>query len=117
MTPSPDFEVLTHRADHALVVAPIGDIDMATAPALARALEAHGTGGLVLDLRAVEFMDSQGIGLIIELQRRAEREGFVFEVVRGSADVQRLLDMTGLVTRLRLIDEPERSAARGVREA
>jgi hypothetical protein len=42
----------------------------------------------------------------MEQQRRAERDGFVFEIARGPAEVQRLLEMTGLLGRLRLIDAP-----------
>jgi anti-sigma B factor antagonist len=117
MVPSREFEVVTRRAGDTLVVAPAGDIDMATAPRLGEALSSSGTGRLVLDLRKVVFMDSQGIRLILEQQRRAEREGLVFEVVRGSAEVQRLLEMTGLLDRLRLIDAPGASADRDVHDS
>jgi len=114
MVPSPEFEVVTRRAGDTFIVAPVGDIDMATAPRLGEALSSPSTERLVLDLREVVFMDSQGVRLIMEQQRRAERDGFVFEVVRGPASVQRLLEMTGLLGRLRLIDAPGGSGARDV---
>ena len=51
---------------------------------------------LMLDLAEVDFMDSVGIGALIELARAAETHGKRFAIVDCSPRVQRVLDATGL---------------------
>jgi anti-anti-sigma factor len=52
--------------------------------------------GLTLDLGGVEFMDSVGIGALIELSRAAENLGQRFVVSERSRRVSRVLEATGL---------------------
>jgi anti-anti-sigma factor len=51
---------------------------------------------LTLNMKAVDFMDSVGIGALIELAKRAASLGGSFTVVEPSRPVQRLLAVTGL---------------------
>jgi anti-anti-sigma factor len=75
-----------------------GSIDLTTREdffnAGLRALDTEET--LVLDLSEVEFMDSVGIGAIIELARVAASQGKGFVVSGRSRRVQRVLEATGL---------------------
>lgn len=88
------------------VVAPRGEVDLATVAAVRHALRSEEAGArVVLDLRQVEFMDSAGLGLIVEQMLRAEQDGSGFAVVRGSEQVQRLLRMAGLDERLVVLDD------------
>jgi anti-anti-sigma factor len=88
------------------VVAPHGEVDLATVGAVRDALRpGEVSTRVVLDLRQVEFMDSAGLALIVEQMRRAEQDGFDFAVVRGLDQVQRLLRMAGLAERLVVLDE------------
>lgn len=101
MNGGPGFEVDVRREGARTVVAPAGELDLGSAGQLRSALQrSRGAGPLVLDLRAVTFMDSVGLGLVIEEHRRAEREGGDFRLRRGPDNVQRLFDMTGLSPRL-----------------
>jgi anti-sigma B factor antagonist len=96
-----DFMVDVRRDGDATVVAPSGELDLVTVGALREELKRFGADGpLVLDLRGLSFMDSAGVALIVEQQRRAESEGFDFRVVRGSGLVQQLLEVTGLAAHL-----------------
>ena len=90
------------------VVAPEGDVDLATADVLREELEAARAGAqtLVIDLRGVGFMDSSGLRLLVEMQQAAAADGFELRVVRGAESVQRLLELTGLAARLTLVDDP-----------
>ncbi len=85
-----------HDGD-AVVVAPAGELDLATVDRLRDELahQAHAPV-LVLDLRGLTFMDSSGLALVLEQQRRAEADGSDFRVVPGSPRVQRLFEVTGL---------------------
>jgi anti-anti-sigma factor len=88
-----------------LTVAPSGEIDLATVGEVRRALQGAGEREtLVLDLRGVTFMDSVGVGLVVEEHRRAEREGGDFQLRRGPDNVQRLFEITGLAPRLRWVE-------------
>jgi anti-sigma B factor antagonist len=97
----PGFKVDVRREGERTIVAPSGEIDLGSAGALRSALQrAREAGPLVLDLAEVTFMDSVALGLVIEEHRRAEREGGEFRLRRGSEQVQRLFDLTGLAPRL-----------------
>jgi anti-anti-sigma factor len=107
--PPPPFRVGSHRLDGTLVIAPEGEIDIATAPLVRRAID-RGDGAmsqLVLDLRHVEFMDTSGLQIVVEQMRQQAAGVREFAVVRGPDAVQRLLEMAGLTQALRLLDAPE----------
>jgi len=106
MQRSAEFTVHVTRRPGALVVAPQGEIDVATVERVGAACAAHERGTLVLDLREVGFLDSSGLRLVLECQRRADECGHRFVVVRGPASVQRLFELVGLGHRLTLVDEP-----------
>ena len=92
----PDLKVEIARLRGASVVSPHGEMDIATAPDVAAALDdARGAKALVLDLRGVEFIDTSGLRLIIAERQRAAAGGYEFAVVRGSHQVQRLLAVAG----------------------
>ena len=113
MSAAPEFEVDVRRTGLTTVVAPRGEIDLATVPAVRSALRGAAQHSvLVLDLRGVEFMDSSGLALVVEEHRRAESEGHEFRVVRGPETVHRLFAMTGLTDRLRWAEGPFGSAVR-----
>jgi len=85
------------RAGDASVVYARGDIDLSTLPKAAAALDnaREGATALFLDLRDVGFMDTSGLRLVIEEQRRAAADHYRFAVVRGPRKVQRLFEIAG----------------------
>lgn len=106
MRADPKFRVDVDRDGAAVVVAPVGELDLATVVPLRKALErSEGCAAVVLDLRGVSFIDSAGLSLVIEHQRRAQREGVEFRVVRGPRPVHRLFELTGVSRHLVWVDE------------
>jgi anti-sigma B factor antagonist len=103
--PPEEFSVDVLRHPGGIVVAPRGDVDLATVGEV-RAACAAPEGTLVLDLRGVDFLDTSGLNLVLECQRRAESDGSRFAVVRGPAEVQRLFEILGLNHRLGFVDDP-----------
>lgn len=87
----------TRRIGDATIVAARGDIDLTTTADAEAALDAARRGAtlLMLDLRAVGFMDTSGLRLVISEQRRAEAGGYRFAVVPGHGRVQRLFEIAG----------------------
>src|SRR4051794_23933516 len=93
-----DFSVTRRRAGDATVVVAAGEMDLATVDAVEAELEAaRGEARLVfLDLRAVTFIDSGGIRLVVEGTRRLAADGGELVVVQGPPDVKRVFDLVGL---------------------
>jgi anti-anti-sigma factor len=88
-------------------LSPFGEIDLATgAPISERAQEllAAGFRRVVLDLRAVTFLDSTALHLILQLTASARSDGWEFAVISGPPDVQRLFDVTGLRNMVPFVD-------------
>jgi len=94
---SSHLRLYTQRIDEAAVVSIVGDVDMTACEMVETALDAAREGAtvLVLDLRAVGFMDTSGLRLVISEQQRAEADGYRFVVAPGSGKVQRLLEIAG----------------------
>lgn len=102
------FDVRWEQHDGGVVVIASGEIDLWSAPEVRAALAPHQADGVVLDLRSVTFMDSSGLGLIVEQQQRARKHGFRFAVsLERTSDVHRILEMSGLTKVLHLADDPD----------
>jgi anti-anti-sigma factor len=90
-------EVLT-GADGPVVV-PRGELDVATQAELRAVLEREASAGsaLTLDLSQLRFIDTSGLRLVLEVAEAARRAGTEFVVVPGSAQIQRLFEVAGVV--------------------
>lgn len=76
-----------------------GELDMATAPGLGRAIGAtldDRPARVVLDLREITFLDSSGGRVLIAAARRAGNEGCALVLRAPSGPVLRMLRLTGL---------------------
>jgi anti-sigma B factor antagonist len=102
-----------HAEGSAEIVVVRGEIDLATADAvradLREALER--SGNVVLDLREVTFMDTQGLAVVIETQQSSAADGTRFAITRAPDHVHRLFDMIGLTPRLTIVDDPAAAAS------
>lgn len=93
-----------------MVVAVTGELDLASGPELETELDrlsGPDTKLVIIDLRQLDFMDSTGLSIIVRAHQRMAGEGCEMGLVKGSQQVQRLLDLTGVADRLRLVDTPE----------
>ena len=85
------------------VVAPTGDIDIATVDRVRSAL-GEAKGDAALDLQEVTFLDTSGLRVIIQEDRRAREEGRRFALVAGSPEVLRVLEIAGVADRIDRLD-------------
>jgi anti-sigma B factor antagonist len=104
--------VLDDAAGDVVVVVVEGEHDIYTAPALRERLDEaiERGGGIVVDLSGATFVDSSVLGALLDVRRRAIEAGQGFVVcVGGSIEpgVQRILDITGLVPVLPVINGRE----------
>lgn len=87
-------------AGHPLQVILTGEIDFSSAASMqARitgAREREATAELILDLTAVRFIDSSGLGVLLHLQRELESEDGRLVLLCPTAAVRRSMSITGL---------------------
>jgi anti-sigma B factor antagonist len=112
--------VLEDAAEDIVMVVVEGEHDIYTAPTLRERLdEAIGRGsGVVVDLTGATFVDSSVLGALLDARRRALDAGQGFVVCVGDEvepGVQRILDITGLVPVLPVVNGREEAirTARG----
>ena len=89
----------------------VGDLDLATVPALEEAANALLDGRpqvLVLDFTGVPFCDSSGIGVLVRLYNRAVLAGCRLTIRNPAPNVRVVFEMTGLTKVLRInVDQPD----------
>jgi anti-sigma B factor antagonist len=90
--------VAVERRDGATLVVLRGDLDLATAPDLRETLiEVIDDGArIVIDMEAVEFLDSAGLGILVGGLKRARTRGGELELVCSNREVLKPLEITGL---------------------
>jgi anti-sigma B factor antagonist len=92
--------------DGAHVVMPSGEIDALSAPALGSRLLSlvadEGKTEIVVDLSKVTFMDSTGIGVLLNALRSLASRGGRMVLVCPSERVFRPFQITGLVNKLQI---------------
>jgi anti-sigma B factor antagonist len=102
MVESVSVELTRSDEGGAVVIAVAGDLDIATADQLFResqdALRTGAGARLVLDLSGVAFLDSSGIGTLVELRNVANDSGGSLVLRRPSERTRRLLEITALDT-------------------
>jgi anti-sigma B factor antagonist len=89
---------VSHQADW-VVLHVSGELDLSSAPAFRhRVVSTVAEGGhrLVVDLTAVDHLDSIGIGLILGAQKRVRTHGGVVRVVADAPRICRVLELTDL---------------------
>jgi anti-sigma B factor antagonist len=87
----------SRRAGDVHTVDLFGELDLATAAGLQRELErVEGTDAcsIILDLAGLTFMDSTGVRLLLSAHARSRADADRLTMLRGSAAVQRVLDLT-----------------------
>jgi anti-sigma B factor antagonist len=104
---------LVHNGELTKVVVS-GDLDTSTVARVRLALESACEGPpaqLVVDLSAVDFVDSHGLELLVSTHRRLAAEGCSLLVLPPAEHVQRVFTLTGLDWFFH--DEPAARAAAG----
>jgi anti-sigma B factor antagonist len=84
--------------DGAVVVVVEGEVDLCAAPELTKSLARVGASEarkIVVDLDRVSFMDSAGVHVLLQFSL-SERGRNRLALTRGSPQVRRLLELTGV---------------------
>jgi anti-sigma B factor antagonist len=63
-----------------------------------------GARRLVLDLRGLDFMDSTGLTLLARWSLGARQDGYALALVPGDERIQRLFELTGMISHFDFVD-------------
>ena len=113
MTDTP-FELRSTRIGDALVVAVIGEIDMATAPEVSSAIDSgqNGIGRVVVDLSGVTFLDSSALNAFVQSQQELAQHDVAFRIVSPTDQaVRNVFEITRLTEPLSVVDSLDQALA------
>jgi anti-sigma B factor antagonist len=95
------FDLQVHQHEGWVVLAVVGEIDLATAPRVRQAvIDALATAGsspsVVLDLGSVDFIDSSGLGVVLGALKRVRSADGRLRVIVREPQVRRVFELTDL---------------------
>jgi anti-sigma B factor antagonist len=100
----PRFELRIENQPDTIVVRVGGELDLLTAPKLSARLDGlirASTSSIVLDLRDLEFMDSAGLQILLNIRRRLARTSRTLSVICDGA-VRQVIEFARLTETLRV---------------
>jgi anti-anti-sigma factor len=99
----------TYQEPDSVRVAVSGELDLSSALTFEEEIrhieDCSAAPLLVLDLRALKFMDSTGLRLILSAHARALKQGRKLVIVQGGDAVRRIFRITGVIERLNFCDD------------
>ncbi|MEU1602470.1 STAS domain-containing protein [Micromonospora matsumotoense] len=103
-----ELSITVHRTGDEVVLRLAGEIDMLTATQLSTVVNevlADPPPRIVLDLAGVTFCDSQGLGTLVVLSRKASHSQCLLILSNVGDFLLRVLDITGLRSALMIRNE------------
>jgi anti-sigma B factor antagonist len=95
----PELSIAVQRAPDEVTVHLAGEIDVLTVVKLSATVNEillEPPGRIVLDMAGVTFCDSQGLGTLVVLSRKAQHARSVLALTNVGDFLMRVLDITGL---------------------
>jgi anti-anti-sigma factor len=105
------FWLETRTTAHGVVVSLFGELDLATVDQLQHELDRLAVAGrmceLVIDLRELDFLDSTGLRLLLQLHSHCQADGCSLGLVPGGRPIQKLFAVTGTDAHFAFIAPPD----------
>lgn len=96
-----EFDVARIDRDEGVRLALMGELDIAgTAHLLSQVADIPAGRALTLDLSGLSFMDSSGLKVLMNLDRRSRREGWALTIENPVGQVLQLFELCGFDQRL-----------------
>ena len=109
-----DLTLATREVDGRAVVAVGGEIDVYTAPKLRDCiteLVGAGTYDIIVDLEAVEFLDSTGLGVLVGGLKKVRAHDGSLQLICNQERLLKIFRITGLAKVFTIHDSAEAAAA------
>jgi len=98
------FDCTIERRDDTITVVPQGDISLDTTPlmreVLRQVVESRDGGRVDVDMSAVTFLDSSGLGMLVAAQRAAAARGTDLMLCEPGPLIRMVLEIANLQERL-----------------
>ena len=110
-----DLTLATREEDGRAIVAVGGEIDVYTAPKLRDQITELVSGGsynIVIDLEAVEFLDSTGLGVLVGGLKKVRAHDGSLELICSQERLLKIFRITGLAKVFVIHDSVDPSVAR-----
>ena len=110
-----DLTLATREEDGRAIVAVGGEIDVYTAPKLRdqiTELVSNGSYNIVIDLEAVEFLDSTGLGVLVGGLKKVRAHDGSLELICSQERLLKIFRITGLAKVFVIHDSVDPSVAR-----
>jgi anti-sigma B factor antagonist len=103
-----EFSIQERRLDGTVVLTLRGELDLVNAETVATRLDALRAAGqpVLLDLDALDFMDSSGLRVVLNAAEASDASGWPFSVTHGPDQVRRLFESTAVTERLPIVPRP-----------
>jgi anti-sigma B factor antagonist len=92
------LQISSESGSDSTVLSLTGELDIASAPTLERAIETLDSEGaelVIIDLGGVTFMDSTGLRALLLAHQRTSGNGHELRLRRGPRQVQRVFELSG----------------------
>lgn len=102
-----NLQILSEVVDENTILSPRGDVDLGNAPQLRAVLAPILEGEkprLLVDLTGVSFMDSTGVGIMVNAYNRVREKGGAIAFCCTPPRVHRVLQISGLLSKLPLFE-------------
>lgn len=108
--------IAVRTAGRALIITIAGEIDLSNAALVSQKIqEAEGTStNVVLDLENLQFMDSTGLGVVVNLGKRVKERGGELAIVIVKPSIRKLFSITAFDKRFRIFDSAAQAQAAGL---
>lgn len=102
-----EISVVSRRLARGTVVAVTGELDLASAPIVESEVEkaAQSHDLVAIDLTAITFMDSTGLHMLIDADRRMREHGGQLLIVGSPPQPRRVFELTGTDERLDMVSD------------
>jgi anti-anti-sigma factor len=103
----PSFSVAVTRDGETLTVAASGELGLENVDRYREVIseaERSDATRIVIDLSALDYIDSSGLAAVLVAGRRSDLDGHRMVVRAGDGEVRRLLELTALDKSMNLID-------------
>jgi anti-sigma B factor antagonist len=101
-TPLADFQV--EVSGESAIVSVAGEIDVSTAPLLRDRLQQLAARFVTVDLSAMTFIDSTGLGVLVGAFRRLREDGGDLALRAPTRSTRKVLELTGLAQMMTIAD-------------
>lgn len=94
-----DIGLDLHERNGYFVLAVSGEVDVATVPRMREQLHslvAQGDNRIVVDLDAVDFLDSTGLGVLVGALKRVRSSGGDLQLICTQPRIRKVFEVTGL---------------------